>query len=47
MEKKKENKKDGKKGESKYALKVEQRKRDARKLGLPLDTPYPVIWDNR
>ena len=31
------------KGKSKYQLKVIERRKLCRKLGLPMDTPYPVI----
>ncbi len=34
-------------GNSKYALKIAQRAKIARGIGLPADTPYPVIWANR
>lgn len=32
------------KGNSKYAKKVAARVREARKLGLPLNSTYPEIW---
>jgi hypothetical protein len=31
-------------GKSKYALKVEKRRKVALDLGLKGDTPWPVIW---
>lgn len=31
-------------GKSKYAQKVERRRKAAQKLGLPLNTPWPIIW---
>ena len=31
-------------GRSRYALKVIRRKRAALALGLPANTPWPVIW---
>ena len=34
-------------GKSKYALKIAQRKREARKLGLSDNAPYPLIYLNR
>ena len=34
----------GPSGSSRYALKIAKRKRLARSLGLPDNTPYPAIW---
>ena len=34
-------------GRSKYALKIAKRRREAVKLGLPENTPYPIIKINR
>jgi hypothetical protein len=34
------------KGNSKYARKVAHRRRLAAQLGLPPNTPYPILWVN-
>ena len=34
-------------GNSKYALKIAKRRREAIKLGLPPNTPYPILKLNR
>ena len=31
-------------GKSKYAKKVEQRRKLALKVGLPANTPMPILW---
>ncbi len=31
------------KGDSKYQKKIKARAREARKLGLPSNTPYPIL----
>ena len=34
-------------GNSKYAQKISTRSKAAKSLGLPGNTPYPVIWAQR
>jgi hypothetical protein len=47
VSKKQKSKSDKTQGESKYAKKIAYRRKVALSLGLPPNSPWPVIWANQ